>query len=225
MRAASRIFRRGSDRPGLTIEVHRAWRAFLAVVAVALALAHPLVAQRTIRGTVENDEGRPVVNALFRLTGIGMVTRSDEDGRFELVAPGLPLGALEVRAVCYLPWSLDRFEDEVRIVLDRDPATCRGELRIRGEAVSARDGTPVVAGTFSPHSQAYLDVRADENGRFSMRVPSPGRYRFEISAICFDGKQVDVVVDEASVDLGRVLLEPADSILTSEGTFACRGAG
>jgi hypothetical protein len=161
---------------------------------------------------------------MVHLTRIGLITWTDDAGTFDLSLPLNRASNLEVRAVCYHP---TRFRGvvsgEVEVVLRRDPDQCVGDLSIVGRLRDPGDRPdPIGGATMVDRDLRHLDVSIVSEGRFRIRVPYKGTYRFKLYAYCYKPRLIEVEVGESGVDLGDVVLEPSsEPLLTGDGKIPC----
>ena len=114
-----------------------------------------------LRGTVVNDAGRPVTDAIVEVWHTGLSARTDSSGQFELVS--LPVGthALEVRRIGFAPQQIpvhlaSRSPTSVDVVLDKP--------------VRMLDAVRVTARTLYSRRQAEIEQRRRRGfGHFIMR--------------------------------------------------------
>jgi hypothetical protein len=92
-----------------------------------------------VRGTVQTLDGRPLANAMVRLSATGLDTRTDSAGRFVLAATPTGTWTLDVRALGYAPQQqpVDLVPgDTVAQVVALVGAQVMDTLRVRANAVA-----------------------------------------------------------------------------------------
>ncbi len=95
-----------------------------------------------LSGSVVNDAGRPVTDAIVEVWRTGMTARTDSTGRFEIVS--LPVGthALEVRRIGFAPQQIpihlaSRSPTSVAVVLDK-PVRMLDAVRVTARTLYSR---------------------------------------------------------------------------------------
>ncbi|HJU67120.1 MAG TPA: carboxypeptidase regulatory-like domain-containing protein [Gemmatimonadaceae bacterium] len=95
-----------------------------------------------LRGTVLNESGRPVTDAIVEVWRTGLTTRTDTAGKFEIAS--LPVGthALEVRRIGFAPQQMpvhlaSRAPTSVNVVLDK-PVRMLDAVRVSARTLYSR---------------------------------------------------------------------------------------
>ncbi len=181
--------------------------------------AGALPAQETeLRGTVVNDEGSPVHQALVAVQELGLRTLTAQDGTFAIV--GIPTGMHEIliakagypnKIVQLVVRASSPSVTDLRTITLSAAVTQGGVLSFVGTVIDEKSGEPVPAATVSIGETVSTSTDATGTFSISLIVNDPARaipVRAErIGYLALQGS-VDVAEGEQEITL-RLALEPS----------------
>lgn len=135
---------------------------------MALCQLHRL---SSVRGTVTDERGRAVSNALVRVAGVEVSSSSDGNFRFESVAPGTH--PVMIAARDYSSWHDDvTVKPGEELVLGTIVLSAAGE--VRGRVIDDLSGAPVAGARVTLQNHSDVAVLSDDDGKYIIAVDRAG---------------------------------------------------